>query len=116
MADAQTPSGDHDRTRGTGGPRGHRVARVELSDAGAGTARSVIRQMSRLARRLPDRVDVVVVSIPSAETLTVDLLAGLAVSRRLMAARGRQLLVRTSGRPATRGAAAVLAAMPFVVA
>ena len=75
----------------------------------------MIRELTRLARRLPERVDVVVVSIPAAEALTVDLLAGIAVGRRLMSARGRRLLLRVPGRPATPGAAALLATMPFVL-
>lgn len=93
----------------------HHVARVELSAASSRNARSVIRQLTRLARRLPDRVDVVVVSIPSIEALTVDLLAGIAVSRRLMTAHGQQLLLRVPGRPATPGAATLLGTMPFVL-
>lgn len=97
------------------GGTAHHVARVELAAASSRDARSVIRQLTRLARRLPDRVEVVV-SIPSVDALTVDLLAGIAVGRRLMTAHGRHLLLRVPGRPATPGAAALLTSMPFVLA
>lgn len=97
------------------GPDDRRVARVELPAAASSSARSVIGQLTRLARRLPPRVDLVVVSIPTIEALTVDLLAGIAVGRRLMLAHGRQLLVRLPARPGTPGAAALLGTMSFVV-
>ena len=92
-----------------------RTAQLELPEAVSRDARSVIRHLTRLTRRLPARIDVVVVSIPSIENLTVDLLAGIAISRRVMAAHGRQLTVGIPGRPDTPGAAALLDRMPFVM-
>lgn len=78
-------------------------------------ARTVIRQLSRLSRRLPDRVAVVVVSVPNVDALTVELLTGIAISRRVIAAGGRQLVLNVPGEPTTSGAAALLRTMPFVL-
>lgn len=90
------------------------MAHVDLPERRGVGARSVIHQMGRLARDLPDRVAVVVVSVASVEALTVELLIGLTVSRRCMAVEGRHLVLRVPGEPTTRGAAALLATMPVV--
>ena len=93
----------------------HHVARVELPPAASLSARSAIRRLTCLARTLPARIEVVIVSVPSVEALTFELLAGIAVGRRLMSARGRHLLVRVPGRPHTPAVDALLLTMPFVV-
>ena len=90
------------------------VALVDLPVRRGTGARTVIGQMGRLARDLPDRVAVVVVSIASVESMTVETLIGLSVSRRCLAVRGRHLVLRVPGEPTTRSAAALLSTMSVV--
>ena len=95
--------------------RGRDVARVDLPRRSGIGARSVIRHLGRLARAMPDRIGVVVVSVDSVDDLTVDLLTGIAISRRLMKAGGRPLVLRVPGLPTSPGAAALLGTMPFIL-
>ncbi|WP_193611127.1 hypothetical protein [Nocardioides lijunqiniae] len=75
----------------------------------------MIRHLGRVARAMPDSIGVVVVSVASVDDLTVDLLTGIAISRRLMRAGGRPLVLRVPGMPTTPGAAALLGTMPYVL-
>lgn len=95
--------------------RGREVARVDLPGRSGIGARSVIRHLGRLTRAMPDRIGVMV-SVASVDDLTVDLLTGIAISRRLMRAGGRPLVLQVPGLPTTPGAAAMLGTMPFTLA
>ena len=95
--------------------RGGDVARVDLPGPAGIGARSVIRHLGRLARAMPDRIGFVVVSVASVDDLTVDLLTGIAISRRLLRAGGRPLVLRVPGLPPTPGAAALLGTMPYLL-
>jgi hypothetical protein len=64
---------------------------------------------------MPDRIGVVEVSVDSVDDLTVDLLTGIAISRRVMRAGGRPLVLRVPSLPTTPGAAALLGTMPFIL-
>lgn len=95
--------------------RGPEVAHVDLPGRSGIGARSLVRQLGRLARALPDRIGIVEVSVASVDDLTVDLLTGIAISRRVMKAGGRPLVLRVPGLPTTPGAAALLGTMPFIL-
>jgi hypothetical protein len=64
---------------------------------------------------MPDRIGSVEVSVASVDDLTVELLTGIAISRRVMRAGGRPLMLRVPGLPTTPGAAALLSTMPFIL-
>jgi hypothetical protein len=95
--------------------RGRDIARVDLPGGSGLGARSVIRHLGRLVRAMPDRIGTVEVSVAAVDDLTIDLLTGIAISRRLMGVGGRPMVLRVPGLPPTPGAAAFLGTMPFIL-
>lgn len=94
--------------------RDEQIVHFVLTETRRTGAQRVIRQLARLSRGLPEAVTVVVVSVPTVEALTVELLTGIAISRRAIAASGRRLVLSVPGEPTTSGAAALIRTMPFV--